>query len=292
MPTARCPGACKDRRRSARAERGPRRPPARVAAPPRREAARSGRQGLHVNRTILQPVQPAALGDRLAPLRREPAPIELQGVREENRFLFDLLDAHRRPGRAGAPLRRLDERPVPAPPVAGAGDRRARGAACATATCASCAAGASTRRSVEGAVLKGWVESRHRDPAHLPPRAARRRATGRRGRATSPTGRAATPGRARSTPSSTSSTPSRSTSSRRRAPGERDAHALARPERPRGARRRRAARAARVGAADEQPLLLHRRPGAGVGVRRRGARGARRDPARSSSPATSSRARS
>ena len=147
-----------------------------------------------------------------------PRPLEVQGVREENRFLFDLLEPDRRPRRARPALRRLDERALPAPPVAGPGDGRRAPQPPERLPALPARLGRRLQLGGGGGA-EGLGGEPHGHSPHLPPRAARRRRVAPPGSATSPTGRAATPGRAPSTPSSTWSTRTPSTSSRAAIPG-------------------------------------------------------------------------
>ena len=157
-----------------------------------------------------------------------PRPIELQGVREGNRPLFAALDAIEDPD---ARARRFDD-------WVSVKFQLHHWQEQATAQARRSLRNSYLRflrgwgvdaSSVEGAVLKGWVESRlgipptfHRAPLLAPTR--------RRGGGTSSTGPAGTPAPAPSTRSSTSSTRSRSTSWRGDALAS-PPHALARPER-------------------------------------------------------------
>ncbi len=148
-----------------------------------------------------------------------PQPIEIQGVREGNRFLFRTLDAIEDPEERA---RRFDDYLSVKFQLHHWAQQATDGArrSIKNSYLRFLRGWGVDSSSLEGAVLKGWVESRLGIPPELPPRAhPRRRARGLRPLRVSTAIRGQRADERHLRPSSTCSTPSTSTSSRGGCPG-------------------------------------------------------------------------
>ena len=110
---------------------------------------------------LLQPLQPAALGHRLRRVQRRPAAAGDPGGRGGQRASSSgALEGRADPGGARPPARRLALGPLPAPPVAGAGHAHRAQRSLRNGYLRFLRGWGHDSNSVEGAVLKAWVESR------------------------------------------------------------------------------------------------------------------------------------